>query len=110
MPLSVATTPSATWRHGAAQSTLHETSRAALPACFYMKGLIILFVLASAGPRSPETSQCRKLFSGMCAFDESCRYFPGYPACWYGFAMYLIMVHVAGFGLRDVVSRLRSCN
>lgn len=30
-----------------------------------------------------------KLFSGTCAFSEPCPYFLGYPACWYGFAMFL---------------------
>jgi hypothetical protein len=32
-----------------------------------------------------------KLFSGQCAFNEPCPYFLGYPACWYGFAMFLAM-------------------
>jgi len=32
-----------------------------------------------------------KLFTDTCAFNESCPYFLGYPACWYGFAMYLTM-------------------
>jgi uncharacterized membrane protein len=32
-----------------------------------------------------------KLFSGTCAFNESCPIFLGYPACYFGFAMYLIL-------------------
>lgn len=32
-----------------------------------------------------------KLFTNTCALGESCPYFLGYPACWYGFAMYLIL-------------------
>jgi uncharacterized membrane protein len=29
-----------------------------------------------------------RLLTGSCAFDESCPFFLGYPACWYGFAMF----------------------
>jgi hypothetical protein len=29
-----------------------------------------------------------KFFSGNCAFNEGCPYFLGYPACYYGFAMF----------------------
>lgn len=36
-----------------------------------------------------------KLFTNTCAFNESCPYFLGYPACWYGFAMYLAMTILA---------------
>lgn len=32
-----------------------------------------------------------KLLTGTCAFNEPCPYFLGYPACWYGFAMFLVM-------------------
>ena len=32
-----------------------------------------------------------KLFGGVCAFNESCPYFLGYPTCYYGFGMYLVM-------------------
>lgn len=32
-----------------------------------------------------------KLFTETCAFNEQCPYFLGYPSCWYGFGMYLIM-------------------
>lgn len=32
-----------------------------------------------------------KLFSGICAFNEPCPYFLGYPACYFGFAMFLAM-------------------
>jgi hypothetical protein len=32
-----------------------------------------------------------KLLRSTCAFNESCPYFLGYPACYYGFAMFLSM-------------------
>lgn len=40
-----------------------------------------------------------KLFSNSCAFNEPCPYFLGYPACWYGFAMYLAMFVATGLAL-----------
>ena len=33
-----------------------------------------------------------KFFSDSCAFNESCPYFLGQPACYYGFAMFLVML------------------
>lgn len=32
-----------------------------------------------------------RLFSGSCAFNEPCPYFLGYPACFFGFAMFATM-------------------
>lgn len=36
-----------------------------------------------------------KFFTETCAFKESCPYFLGYPACYYGFAMFLTMTILA---------------
>jgi len=36
-----------------------------------------------------------KLFTGTCAFNEPCPYFLGYPACWYGFGMFLTLFIVS---------------
>lgn len=38
-----------------------------------------------------------KLFSNTCAFGETCPYFLGYPSCYYGFVMFLL---IAIFGWR----------
>lgn len=32
-----------------------------------------------------------KFFSGSCALGEGCPYFLGYPACYFGFTMYLLL-------------------
>jgi hypothetical protein len=62
-----------------------------------MKALIvILLALASAGLLFSGYLSAVNLFSGTCAFNETCPYFLGYPACWYGFAMYLIIFLVTG--------------
>lgn len=53
--------------------------------------IIALFVLTLAGLLFSSYLSAVKLFSGTCALGESCPYFLGYPACFYGFAMYLVM-------------------
>lgn len=40
-----------------------------------------------------------KLFAKSCAFNEPCPYFLGYPACWYGLAMFGAMLIGTLFGL-----------
>lgn len=52
----------------------------------YGIGLVTLGGLIFSGYLS-----ATKLFTDTCAFNEPCPYFLGYPACWYGFVMYLIM-------------------
>lgn len=37
-----------------------------------------------------------KLITGTCAFNESCPIFLGYPACYFGFIMYLLITIYAG--------------
>lgn len=45
-----------------------------------------------------------KLFSGVCAFNESCPIVFGYPACWYGFALYVILLSIAVSAARRGIS------
>ena len=52
---------------------------------------VIILVFTTAGLLFSGYMSAVKLFSGTCAFNESCPYFLGYPACWYGFAMYAAM-------------------
>lgn len=40
-----------------------------------------------------------KLLSKTCAFNEPCPYFLGYPACWYGLAMFGTMFVISLSGL-----------
>jgi uncharacterized membrane protein len=42
-----------------------------------------------------------KLMSGTCAFNESCPFFLGYPACYFGFAMFLVLTIAAVALLRS---------
>lgn len=45
-----------------------------------------------------------KLFTGTCAFNEPCPYFLGFPACWYGFALFLILFVVAVLAFRGAMA------
>ncbi|KKW46671.1 MAG: hypothetical protein UY96_C0002G0011 [Parcubacteria group bacterium GW2011_GWB1_56_8] len=53
--------------------------------------LRITFWLTLAGVLFSGYLSAVKLATGTCAFNESCPYFLGYPACWYGFVMFLAM-------------------
>ncbi len=58
-----------------------------------MKNLLValgFLGLAFAGYMSAS-----KIVLGQCAFNETCPYFLGYPACFYGFAMYALITVLA---------------
>jgi len=58
-----------------------------------------LVILTAAGVVFSGYLSATKLFTGACALNETCPYFLGYPACWYGFVMYLIMFLTTGAAL-----------
>jgi len=62
-----------------------------------------LFLLVSAGLLFSGYLSAIKLFTGSCALGETCPYFLGYPACWYGFAMYLGMFVTTILGIRKKI-------
>ncbi|MEK9152542.1 MAG: hypothetical protein AAB692_04195 [Patescibacteria group bacterium] len=49
-----------------------------------------------------------KLFTSTCAFNEPCPYVLGYPACWYGFAMFsaMLAISLAGVYRKALAARL----
>jgi len=53
--------------------------------------LRICYALTLAGVLFSGYLSANKLFTGICAFNEPCPVFLGYPACWYGFGLFLIM-------------------
>ena len=57
--------------------------------------LRITLGLAAAGTLFAGYLSAVRLFTGSCAFNESCPFFLGYPACWYGFAMFASMLGVS---------------
>lgn len=64
-----------------------------------------IFILSWLGLLFSGYLSAVKLFSNSCAFNEPCPYFLGYPACWYGFGMYLVMFVATGLGaLRKIRS------
>mgnify|MGYP001597406690 CR=1 FL=1 len=46
-----------------------------------------------------------KLFTATCAFNESCPIFLGYPACFFGFGMFLVLFVAALFAVLKENSR-----
>ncbi len=57
--------------------------------------LRLLLYLSLAGTLFSGYLSSTKLFSGSCAFNEPCPYFLGYPACYFGFAMFFSMFIVS---------------
>jgi hypothetical protein len=57
------------------------------------------FALALGGTAFAGYLSAVKLFTGTCAFNETCPYFLGYPSCWYGFGMFLAMTVIAGMAV-----------
>lgn len=56
---------------------------------------ISLLILTIAGVLFSGYLSGTKLFSKACAFGEACPYFLGLPACYFGFAMFFIMMIAA---------------
>jgi len=55
----------------------------------------ILLGVSGAGTLFSGFLSATKLFSGKCAFNESCPIFLGLPACYFGFAMFLALFIIA---------------
>ncbi len=45
-----------------------------------------------------------KLFSGACAFNETCPTVFGIPACWYGFALYIILLTLVIYSIQKKIA------
>lgn len=45
-----------------------------------------------------------KIFAKTCAFNEPCPIFLGYPACWYGLAMFGTMFAVSMLGMLGILA------
>jgi len=52
---------------------------------------VLLFLFSFGGLLFASYIGGVKFFTGACSFNESCPYFLGYPACYYGFVMYLLL-------------------
>lgn len=60
------------------------------------KKIITLFILAIAGFLFSGYMSSVKFFTNTCAFNETCPYFLGIPACYFGFAMFTV-IFIASF-------------
>ena len=63
-----------------------------------------MFSLGLAGLLFSGYLSAVKLLTSTCAFNEPCPYFLGYPACWYGFTMFLIIFSSATLILLNKIS------
>ncbi len=55
-----------------------------------------VFLLATGGFLFSGYLSGVKFFTETCAFNESCPYFIGYPACYFGFAMFTVIFVLSG--------------
>ena len=62
------------------------------------KRVLWLFIFSLAGLCFAGYLSGVKFFTNTCAFGEGCPFFLGYPACYYGFVMYLLLA-VLGYWL-----------
>ncbi len=64
----------------------------------------ILLVGAIAGVAFSGYLSGVKYFTSVCAFNEPCPYVLGYPACWYGLAMFLTILIISLLGYFNFTS------
>ncbi len=55
------------------------------------KSIVSLFILSISGVLFSGYLSGVKFFTESCAFNESCPYFLGYPACYFGFVMFVLL-------------------
>ena len=63
-----------------------------------------ILVLGIAGLLFSGYLSATKLFSGTCAFNESCPYFFGFPACYIGFFIFLLVTVVGGLHVSKIMN------
>ena len=67
-----------------------------------------MFSLGLAGILFSGYLSAIKFFSATCAFNEPCPYFLGYPACYFGFGMFLIIFASAWLGqLKNILDFIK---
>ena len=68
-----------------------------------------MFFLGLAGLLFSGYLSTLKFFTSTCAFNEPCPYFLGYPACYFGFGMFLIIFLSALLGfLKKIPEKVMS--
>jgi uncharacterized membrane protein len=58
--------------------------------------LRLSLILSAGGTAFSGYLSAVKFFSKTCAFNEGCPYFLGYPACYFGFALFVTLLVIAG--------------
>lgn len=65
----------------------------------YPKYNKIIFFISLGGLLFSGYLSAVKLLTSTCAFDETCPYFLGYPTCFYGFIMFLVIFLASLLGM-----------
>ncbi len=65
--------------------------------------LRLMVYLSLAGSLFAGYLSAKKLFTNVCAFNEGCPYFLGYPACWFGFGFFFIMLVISFLGMIHII-------
>ena len=68
------------------------------------------FVLSLLGVLFSGYLSSVKLLTDTCAFNEPCPYFFGYPSCWYGFGLFLLLFIFSVSGLFSAKKYLAGLN
>jgi hypothetical protein len=68
----------------------------------------ITFILALAGMLFAGYLSVVKFFSDTCALGESCPYFLGYPACYFGFGLFGLIVLLMILGAWNLMAQKSS--
>jgi uncharacterized membrane protein len=71
----------------------------------HKKYLLFVFPFILAGTAFSGYLSGVKLFNGTCALNESCAYFLGYPACFFGFALFASMLVITAVAIFSNNSR-----
>jgi hypothetical protein len=67
----------------------------------------IILGLGIAGTLFAGYLSAAKLLAKTCAFGETCQAFLGYPACYFGFALFLLITSLAGLMLLNKIKEER---
>lgn len=70
----------------------------------------IIFILTLGGTLFSGYLSATKLFTQTCAFNESCPIFLGYPACYFGFGLFLLLFlfSISSFIKKYKISRIKT--
>ncbi|MFA6608812.1 MAG: hypothetical protein WCT07_02800 [Candidatus Paceibacterota bacterium] len=61
--------------------------------------IYIVFILSFIGTLFALYMALHRLITKVCAFNEECPYFLGYPACYFGLSMFIVMLMISSMSI-----------